>query len=117
GAEQRRRAELDALVEIGLVHLADRALRPRRASRLHLCPHPLVGPVADALLAVDAHQLLADDGLARRTARSREREQVLHAPATDTVDASGTGARHHLALSRQCRSGDLPAVTDRTHAH
>src|SRR6478736_2639657 len=81
GAEHRRREQLHALVQRALVHLADGALRAGRAPGFHLRAHPLVGPVADALLAVDPQQLLAPHGVARAPGAPGEVDDVVDAAA------------------------------------
>ena len=76
--------------------------------------HPLVGPVADALLAVDRIELLAHDRVVRRRGpRAGASSSTWSTPRpADAVDAARARARHHLALARQRRVGDLPAVAD-----
>src|SRR5437762_11654757 len=62
-AEEVGGQQLQALVERSPVHLADRRGRARGAAGAHRRPYPLVGPRPDALLAVERHELLTDDGI------------------------------------------------------
>ena len=98
---------------LALVHLADRALRARRAARLRLRAHALIRPVADALLAAaraSAPAARPDRGSAPDA--PRQLEQVLDAAPADAIDAARARARHHLPLARKRRVRDLPALAD-----
>src|SRR5215218_3069896 len=109
-AEQRDRQRLDALVQLALVHLADRALGPGRPARPDLPTHALVGPGADALLGVDAYEILPSERIAAGGASARQLEEVRGPQSADSVDPARALTRHHLALARQRRARDAPAV-------
>src|SRR5207302_478909 len=73
--------------------------------------HALVGPAADALFAVEQHQLLADDGLAGAAQLDSSADKTVGAGTADAVDATRARARHHLALAGEGRVGDPPPLT------
>ena len=58
-----RGRQLDALVQLTLVHLAHRTLRTRRTSGAGSTAHSLVRPLPDALLAVETDDLVAAHGI------------------------------------------------------
>src|SRR5437764_3653467 len=107
-AEQLAGQELDALVELTLMDLADGALGARRTAGPPVGAHPLVGPVADPLLAVEVGDPLTDDGIGCATRPCPELHHVVDAEAADAIDAAGARPRDHLPLTRQRGAGDPP---------
>src|SRR5258708_16030467 len=116
GPEQVSGRFLDPLVQLGGVHLADRALRSRRPPGGEPGAHPLVRPRAGPLLAVQPHQpvpgprVIPAAGQAVGRHLAGQPDQRPGAGAADPVHAAGARSRHHLPLAAQRRLGNLPAL-------
>ena len=93
--------------------LADAALRAGGPTHRPSGPGPLVGPGPDPLLGGQRPEPLAHRRVAGPARPGGQRRRVVHAGAADPVDAPRPGPRDHLALRRQRRVGDPPAVPDR----
>src|SRR6266540_6392851 len=115
-AEEVGAQQLQALVDLAAVHLADTALGPERTPGRGTRTDASVRPLADPLLRVQVGKSLPRDRLVRASELHRELDRVVDAGAADAVDTARTRACHHLPLRRQRRAGDPPTVTDRADA-
>ena len=104
------------------MHLADRALRTRRASRPKLGSDPLVGPRPHPLLAPQAYDGIAlcrvvpTPGSGPFADPASQADEVVGTGPADAVDPTRSGTGDHLALPGKRGVGHLPTAVDRADA-